>query len=128
MKYFLDTQAFIWFIEGDARLSEDARVLIAEPSNEIAVSIASLWEVAIKVSIGKLNLSQPFDVLIPTQLALNDMTILDISFAHLFEVTQLPFHHRDPFDRLIIAQSLADKLPLISIDVVFDQYGVNRIW
>ncbi len=128
MKYLLDTHTFIWFIEGDVRLSDHARTRIAEPSNEISVGIASLWEMAIKMSIGKLSLSQPFDVLIPTQLALNDITILDISLSHLFTVTQLPFHHRDPFDRLIIAQSLTDNLPLINIDAVFDHYGVNRIW
>lgn len=128
MKYLLDTHTFIWFVEGDTRLSETAQALIAEPSNEISVSIASLWEMAIKVSIGKLNFSQPFDVLIPSQLATNDMTILDISLNHLFVVTQLPFHHRDPFDRLLIAQSLVDNLPLIGIDGMFDSYGVNRMW
>ena len=128
MKCLLDTHTFIWFVEGDTRLSETAQALIAEPSNEISVSIASLWEMAIKVSIGKLNFSQPFDVLIPSQLATNDMTILDISLNHLFVVTQLPFHHRDPFDRLLIAQSLVDNLPLIGIDGMFDSYGVNRMW
>ena len=128
MKYLLDTHTFIWFVEGDTRLSETAQALIAEPSNEISVSIASLWEMAIKVSIGKLNFSQPFDVLISSQLATNDMTILDISLNHLFVVTQLPFHHRDPFDRLLIAQSLVDNLPLIGIDGMFDSYGVNRMW
>ena len=122
------THTFIWFVEGDTRLSETAQALIAEPSNEISVSTASLWEMAIKVSIGKLNFSQPFDVLIPSQLATNDMTILDISLNHLFVVTQLPFHHRDPFDRLLIAQSLVDNLPLIGIDGMFDSYGVNRMW
>jgi PIN domain nuclease of toxin-antitoxin system len=83
---------------------------------------------AIKVSLGKLALSQPFDLFIPNQLLLNDITLLDIAVSHTLRVATLPFHHRDPFDRLLIAQSLVEAMPIISVDSVFDAYGMNRLW
>lgn len=92
------------------------------------LSIASVWEMAIKVSLSKLDLSQPFDLFIPNQLLLNDITLLDITVSHTLCVATLPFHHRDPFDRLLIAQSLVEGMPVIGIDSVFDAYGVNRLW
>ena len=82
----------------------------------------------LKVSLGKLTLSQPFDLFIPNQLLLNDITLLDITVSHTLRVAALPFHHRDPFDRLLIAQSLVEDMPLISVDGVLDAYGVNRLW
>jgi len=92
------------------------------------ISIASIWEMAIKVSLGKLQLSQPFDLFITNQLILNDIRILDIAINHSLFVATMPFHHRDPFDRMIIAQSLTESLPLISADTAFDSYGIARIW
>lgn len=128
MKYLLDTHSLIWFITGDARLSSQARRLIEDENNELWVSVASLWEMAIKVSIGKLDLGRPFDALFPQQLEINSIEILDITVDHLKVVCELPFHHRDPFDRLIIAQSQVDNLPIIGIDAIFDSYGVKREW
>jgi PIN domain nuclease of toxin-antitoxin system len=124
----LDTHSFIWFVEDNPSLSSHARTLIEEPTNDVFLSIANIWEMAIKVSLGKLDLSQPFDLFIPNQLLLNDITLLDITVSHTLRVATLPYHHRDPFDRLLIAQSLVEVMPLISIDSVFDAYGVNRLW
>lgn len=128
MNLLLDTHSFIWFVEDNPSLSSQARTLIEESSNNVFLSITSVWEMAIKVSLGKLDLSQPFDLFIPNQLLLNDITLLDITLSHTLRVATLSFHHRDPFDRLLIAQSLVEAMPLISIDSVFDAYGVNRLW
>ena len=128
MKLLLDTHSFIWFVEGNPALSSHARTLIEEPTNEVFLSMASVWEMAIKVSLGKIRLSQPFDLFIPYQLLLNDIILLDVAVRHTLLVATLPFHHRDPFDRLLIAQILVEGWPLISADSIFDTYGVNRLW
>ena len=128
MKYLLDTHSLIWFLAGDAQLSRHARQLIEDEENELFISAASLWEMAIKFSIGKLDLGQPFEILFPEQLEKNSIEILGITVEHLIAVCKLPFHHRDPFDRLLIAQSLVEKIPLISVDSIFDSYGVDQKW
>lgn len=128
MRYLLDTHSLIWFIGGDTQLSSDARQLIDDEENELFISVASLWEMAIKFSIGKLNLGQPYDQMFPEQLEKNSIEILSITVDHLKTVSNLPFHHRDPFDRLIIAQAQVEHLPIISMDTVFDDYGVKREW
>lgn len=128
MKYLLDTHSLIWFIGGDVQLSSNARQLIDDEENELFISVASLWEMAIKFSIGKLNLGLPFETLFPEQLENNSIGILGITVEHLKAVCNLPFHHRDPFDRLIIVQSQVEKLPIISTDTIFDSYGVKREW
>jgi PIN domain nuclease of toxin-antitoxin system len=87
-----------------------------------------LWEIAIKTSANKLTLKEPFDVLIPKELAENEIELLGISIPHLSLVATLPFHHRDPFDKLIAAQAKAEQLTLVSVDAIFDAYGVNRLW
>jgi PIN domain nuclease of toxin-antitoxin system len=113
---------------GDARLSATARGLIEDATNERLVSAASLWEIAVKVSIGKLTLTEPFEVIIPRELSQNGFQILSITVAHLTILCSLPFHHRDPFDRLLVAQAMSDKMPLVSIDGVVDAYPVTRLW
>ena len=128
MRLLLDTHAFLWFIMGSANLSASARVLIENPANERLLSVASLWEIAIKTSLGKLTLSAPFDELIPAQLKLNGIDLLNIKVDHLSRLTTLPFHHRDPFDRLVIAQALVEMLTVISLDGAFDTYSVTRHW
>ncbi len=128
MRVLLDTHAFLWFIMGDARLSATARGLIEDATNERLVSAASLWEIAVKVSIGKLTLTEPFEVIIPRELSQNGFQILSITVAHLTILCSLPFHHRDPFDRLLVAQAMSDKMPLVSIDGVVDAYPVTRLW
>lgn len=128
MNVLLDTHAFLWFIAGDSSLSQFARSAIENLDNNRYLSMASLWEIAIKISVGKLELSEPFETLIPRQLADNSIELLGISFDHTALVSSLPFHHRDPFDRLLIAQSKVEQMTLVSIDPVFDSYSVNRLW
>ena len=128
MRYLLDTHTLLWFISADQKLSDRARRLILDPDSEIFLSIASLWEVAIKVNIGKLALDKPFNQLFPDELDSHGIEILDITIDSLVQLTALPPHHRDPFDRLIIAQALVENLPIISVDGNFDTYGVVREW
>src|ERR1700742_1324549 len=128
MKLLLDTHAFVWFIMGSPNLSAHARALIEDVANEKFVSVASLWEIAIKLSIGKLTLSAPFDVCIPQQLGLNGFGLLNIEIGHAALVATMPPHHRDPFDRLLIAQASFEKMSIVSIDAAFDAYSVTRLW
>jgi PIN domain nuclease of toxin-antitoxin system len=124
----LDTHSFLWFISGSARLSRPARTLIEAPENPMLVSMASLWEIAIKHGLGKLSLDRPFVELIPEQLERQRIDVLGIELSHLAELVRLPLYHRDPFDRLLVAQSRAEDLPIISVDDTLDAYGVRRIW
>lgn len=128
MKALLDTHSFLWFLGGSSKLSPKARSMIADLENSVLVSTASLWEVAIKVSIGKLSLARPFVEFIPEQLAHQQIAVLSVELAHLAMVAELPLHHRDPFDRLIIAQAITEALPVISVDEAFDAYLVQRLW
>jgi PIN domain nuclease of toxin-antitoxin system len=127
MKFLLDLHAFLWFIDDHPRLSASAKALL-ESDADLLLSVASLWEISIKVSIGKLTLAQLDDIFVPQQLAANAIEILPISLAHLGVVSTLPFQHRDPFDRLLIAQAMVEQLPIISIDSAFDAYSVKRLW
>ena len=127
MKLLLDTHIFLWFIIGSPNLSTPARELIEDVANEKFVSAASLWEIAIKSSLGKLSLSAPFAELIPQQLSLNGFELLHIEIDHAAIVATLPFHHRDPFDRLLIAQSMVEKMPIVSVDAMFDAYPIARL-
>lgn len=128
MKLLLDTNTLLWFIAGSASLSEAARSAIEDAANEKFVSVVSIWETAIKVSIGKMSLSAPFDDLFPRQLEINGFELLPVIVEHTSIVASLPFHHRDPFDRLLIAQVIEEKMTLESVDEVFDDYGINRLW
>ncbi len=128
MKLLLDTHAFLWFIGGDKRLSPSARVFIEELSNDAYLSVASLWEMAIKIGLGRLKLAQPFETFIPHQLSLNQIGLLGITISHTAKVATLPFHHRDPFDRLLVAQAQVEQMPLVSSDPMFDAYGITRLW
>jgi PIN domain nuclease of toxin-antitoxin system len=128
MKLLLDTHTFLWFIEGSPRLSGRARALIEDEASEVFLSVASLWEIAIKISLDKLHLARPFGTLIPQQLSLNDITLLDITPDHAAGVITLPFHHRDPFDRLLIAQAQVEQMPIVGDDPAFDAYLVRRLW
>lgn len=128
MKLLLDTHTFLWFIMGNSKLSTTARNYIEDTSNDKYISIVSLWEIAIKNSIGKLNLSGSFASVISSQIQLNGFEILDISFQHLVLVSSLPFHHRDPFDRLILSQSIVEFMPILGTDLLFDLYPITRFW
>jgi PIN domain nuclease of toxin-antitoxin system len=128
MKLLFDTQSFLWFISGNSKLSESARQLIEAEDNQIYLSMASLWEMGIKISLGKLILDQPFETMIPAQLAQNGIEVVPIEFSHVTVVANLPFHHRDPFDRLIAAQAHIEKMSVVSSDEMFDTYGLSRLW
>lgn len=128
MNYLLDTHTFLWFIDDDPALSSTAKGLIQAAESTIFLSSASIWEMAIKVSLGKLDMPSPFDTFVKEQLSENAIRLLDIKPEHTGIIATLPFHHRDPFDRLIIAQSLHEKLPIIGRDAVFDAYGIDRRW
>jgi PIN domain nuclease of toxin-antitoxin system len=127
MAWLLDTHTLIWQTDDPSRLSAAARACIHEATDEIYISVANIWEIAIKRSCGKLDL--PASAMQLLEIARSENTpILDIRGDHAAAVEDLPFHHRDPFDRLLAAQALAEDLTLISRDGVFDLYGVKRIW
>lgn len=128
MRVLLDTHAFLWFIDDSPQLSAAAKAVIADGSNDVVLSVASLWEMAIKISLGKLSISGPFGSYISHQLTANTIGLLPISLEHVAAVASLPFHHRDPFDRLLIAQALIEQIPLLSTDSSLDAYGIHRIW
>lgn len=128
MRILLDTQAFLWFVLNDPSLSTSACDLITDPDNDILLSPASYWEIAIKVSIGKYQIPGSFDTWMEQQIQVNELEILSIEVAHVAAIVTLPFHHKDPFDRLLVAQALVEKIPIISVDSVLDNYGVNRYW
>jgi PIN domain nuclease of toxin-antitoxin system len=124
----LDAHAFLWFLDNDAQLSVTAKRLIEDPANRKYVSMASCWEIAIKVGLRKLDLGEPATTFLPRELAANHFDVLGIELRHATFVETLPQHHRDPFDRLLIAQSLIEAIPVVGVDVAFDKYGVRRIW
>ncbi|XGV94596.1 MAG: type II toxin-antitoxin system VapC family toxin [Leptolyngbya sp. BL-A-14] len=128
MKLLLDTQAFLWFVLNDRALSRVACDLIVDPLNDILLSPASCWEIAIKVSLGKYKIPTSFETWIEQQIQVNELELLPIKVAHIAAIVAMPFHHKDPFDRLLVAQALTEKIPIISVDAVLDQYSVVRCW
>ena len=128
MRLLLDTHTFLWFIGGDAALSPYARQLIEDSTNERLQSLASLWEMAIKVSLGRLTVPLPFATLVEEHVYGNAIELFGIAPRHLDVLRTLPFGHRDPFDRLIIAQGQAEDIPIVSRDSAFDDYDIRRLW
>ena len=128
MKLLLDTHTFLWFIGGDPRLNRYVRQLIEEFSNERWLSLASLWEMSIKVSLGKLKVPLPFTKLVTEHVHGNAIKVLNIMPEHLDTLRILPFYHKDPFDRLIIAQAISENIPILSQDGNFDSYPIQRFW
>lgn len=128
MKVLLDTHAWLWFVLGDKMLSPKARSLIEDSGNEKFLSPASFWETAIKISIGKYTLPMPYDQFIQHAIAGQGFSLLPILPGHTSGLIALPFHHRDPFDRLLVAQALTEPIPLISIDATLDAYSIQRLW
>jgi len=128
MRLLLDTHTFIWAATLDERLSAKARTLLLDNDNELFLSTASIWEMAIKTSLGRLILKQPIEQTINEQIQINGLQILDIKSAHALAVASLPWHYRDPFDRLLICQSKLEKLIILGRDSVMDAYGIDRVW
>jgi PIN domain nuclease of toxin-antitoxin system len=127
MRFLIDTHTFLWLMTDSPQLSSHAKETL-ESDADLLISVASLWEIAIKNNIGKLSLSAPFETFIPQQLTHNQIEVLPITLEHLNLIVTLPLHHRDPFDRLLICQSLAEQIPILSADKTLDRYSVNRIW
>ena len=128
MRLLLDTHAFLWFVGGDERLSDRAKEAIADLENEVFLSVASLLEIAVKINIGKLKLPRPFGELIPEQLLKNEIAILRIELSHMAKYVDLPLHHRDPFDRLIVVQAQVEEMLVVSKDEKFGSYDVDLFW
>lgn len=128
MRHLLDTHTLLWYARAEPQLSSTAKALILDPANEILISPASFWELAIKVSVGKLVLRQPFQDFLDLCLKQCAMTLLPIEPRHTVVLSSLPFHHRDPFDRMLIAQVMVEGIPIISIDQSLDAYPIQRLW
>ena len=131
MEILLDTHAFLWYMAGDVRLSDNAKSYIDNLENIRYLSMASLWEIAIKYSNGRLILKEPYETLIPRLIQANGINVLNLSVEHMSEVANLSSPdstHKDPFDRLIITQSKVEDIPVLSIDVKFDAYKIHRLW
>ncbi|OCQ95605.1 twitching motility protein PilT [Oscillatoriales cyanobacterium USR001] len=128
MRLLLDTHTLIWFFAGDSQLSSIARILIEDEDNNKLLSVASVWEMAIKKSQGNLNFTLPFQEYIEEKLSWEDFNLLNINLDHLNAIVTMPFYHKDPFDRLIVAQAMVEGIPILSKDSAFDAYSINRIW
>jgi PIN domain nuclease of toxin-antitoxin system len=128
VRLLLDTHTFLWWVGASRDLSRRARSAIRSGRNECFVSIASGWEIAIKVSLGSLRVEGALDRFLPEQLAANGFQPLPIDLKHCARVAALPFHHRDPFDRLLVAQALEEELAIVTADPLFAKYGVRRVW
>jgi PIN domain nuclease of toxin-antitoxin system len=127
MNLLVDTQSMLWFVSGDERLSKTAKRAIETPGCKNHISIASWWEIAIKCSLGKLKLAKPLELFIADRVA-EGFRVLSIETRHLPPIASLPFHHRDPFDRFIISQAIAENMPICTSDSHFASYDVQTIW
>jgi len=127
MRVLLDTHAFLWFMAGDARLSQKAREAMSDEKAELFLSAVSVWEMAIKTALGRLQLPLPVADYVAEKIR-DGFQVMPIDWVHAAAVQKLPFHHRDPFDRLIIAQAQVEKLPLVSGDRLFRKYNIQLVW
>jgi PIN domain nuclease of toxin-antitoxin system len=125
--FLLDTHALLWFIQGDPQLSKRARSMITTDTNQLYLSVASLWEITIKLNIGKLTIGHTIDEIYRLLKQLN-IEVLPIGQSDLEQYLTLPLYHRDPFDRLLIAQAIAQELTLVSADNAFGAYSVQQLW
>lgn len=128
MRVLLDTHSFLWLVTDDPRLSDAARDTFLNTDNELLCSAVIGFEIAVKHSLGKLELAEPPGTFIDNRIRNNALTPFPITMAHALRVADLPFHHRNPFDRLLIAQALEGDLPLLSADEILSAYGIRRIW
>ncbi|MBY0327997.1 type II toxin-antitoxin system VapC family toxin [bacterium] len=128
MNLLLDTHSLLWFLNEDPHLVPNAKALIEDSLNRKFVSMATCWEIAIKVGLKKLDLGEPVSTFLPRELLVNKFGLLHIELVHALHVENLPRHHRDPFDRLLVAQSIIEKIAIVSSDEKFDSYGVVRLW
>jgi len=128
MKILLDTHAFLWLVMDDPMLSDTAKKLFLDAENEILLSAVTGFEISVKFSIGKLELSEPPDKFIQNRVVKNDLNVLPITLPHTLKLADLPFHHRDPFDRLLVAQAIIENVPILTRDPLFSEYDCQVIW
>jgi PIN domain nuclease of toxin-antitoxin system len=128
MRLLVDSQSVIWAVDNPAQLSPAATAALQDPANEMLVSAVTIWEISIKVGLGKLRLSSPYRDWMNRAIADLRLTLLPVTVEYADAQAALPWHHRDPFDRLLIAQALTDGIALVSADAQFDAYGVTRVW
>jgi PIN domain nuclease of toxin-antitoxin system len=127
MNLLLDTHTFLWFVNDDPRLSDRFKDLIENENNVSYLSIASLWEMSIKYNLGKLTLAPSYEEFVEKEIITSRINLLNLELEHIKINATLPFHHRDPFDRIIIAQSKAENIPVITVDSVFNEYSIILI-
>ncbi len=128
MKLLLDTHTFLWLVEGSPKLSVTATAALADPVNELFLSVASVWEMAIKIGSKKLTLSDPLDVYLARWTPVYQLDLLPIHSPHALAITGLPGHHRDPFDRMLISQSQIEGMTVVTGDTKFAWYGIPILW
>jgi PIN domain nuclease of toxin-antitoxin system len=131
VKLLLDSHTLLWHADGDSQMSPTATALLIDPANDLFLSMASVWQIAINVGLKKLVLSGPFDSAMTRAITGYGLTVLPIAFEDCAEYERLPFpdpNHRDPFDRMIITHALRNGLSVVGVDVAFDSYGVTRLW
>ena len=128
MRLLLDTHAFLWWNAADPRLSRKASALLADPKNTLLLSVVSAWELVVKTQAGKLRLPEPPGVYVPTRLAHYGIGALPVTLTHALAAEALPLHHRDPFDRLLVAQAASEGLPILTIDPQMRKYAVKVLW
>jgi PIN domain nuclease of toxin-antitoxin system len=127
VRVLLDTQVWLWMQASPERFNDHARSLVEDPASTLMLSAASSWEIAIKHRLGKLELPEPPDVYVPDRMRSGGVTALPVEHSHALRVSRLEPHHRDPFDRLLVAQALVEHVPILSADPVFARYGVEHV-
>jgi PIN domain nuclease of toxin-antitoxin system len=128
VRILLDTHTFLWWNEASPRLSKKARVLLADPDNSLLLSVVTAWELVLKVQAGKLRLPESPGAYVPTRMAHYAMVGLPIALAHVLAAALMPLHHRDPFDRLLIAQAHVEGVPILTADPEFRRYSIKVLW
>jgi PIN domain nuclease of toxin-antitoxin system len=128
MKLLLDTNVFIWLNDAPSRVKDRVMTVIANPDNNLFLSLTSIWEMQIKIQLGKLELSDALPDILKTQQVENNLQVLTIDVNHIWSLENLPNHHRDPFDRLLIAQAQTEGMTLVSADGIFELYDVDLLW
>ncbi|MEW6667144.1 MAG: type II toxin-antitoxin system VapC family toxin [Thermodesulfobacteriota bacterium] len=128
MRLLLDTHVFLWVVTGNERLSRKAVRAFLDSRNKIYLSAASLWEIGIKIGLGKLKLKDGWPKVFEKEMKINSIQLLPTEMAHCEQLARLPFHHRDPFDRMLISQAMVERMGIVSGDNRFSDYGIDRIW
>ena len=128
MRLLLDSQSLLWYVDQHQLLSRPAHAAITDPQNDLLLSAASLWEISIKVGLGKLTISSPFQAWMEKAISDLDLSLLPITVEYADAQAKLPNHHRDPFDRMLIAQSIVENIPIVTNDAIFARYGVMSVW